>query len=246
MEVLNGLKTRQVCCLTRHKYLISASFLFCLLVYLPSTASAMSCHCFTDRDFNSAEPAAADPYYLATVQNSFYSIIFNIKKSKVVLAKQKPGATAEALWIKKWIVAKNGQSMQGKAVKKTDETSWLEALETAGVDTGNLPADFVAQLVAGDSDTQLSNYIVNDLLRTKGIASAETLQPLQQATASNQETIIAAVLSSKLGNDAIDLLQLVRDGKTTWGSLLRDAGMNGREMVAEIRSLVKLKAAAHS
>lgn len=58
-------------------------------------AQAMPCHCFPTRTFDPAKPAAADSYFLATSHNSFMAVVFGQEKKDVVLAKQKPGATAE-------------------------------------------------------------------------------------------------------------------------------------------------------
>ena len=52
-----------------------------LMLPLPALAiPAITCHCFTDRSFNPAKPALADPYFLATTQNSFFAAIFNVDK----------------------------------------------------------------------------------------------------------------------------------------------------------------------
>ncbi len=93
------------------------SFIFLLMTIVTTCVQAMPCHCFSVRDFDPHEPASADPYYLATGQNSFFSIVFNVEKKKVVLAKQKPRATAEGLWILNWAAMHTGE--ETKANKKS-------------------------------------------------------------------------------------------------------------------------------
>lgn len=215
----------------------SLIILVSLFTLFPLSAQAMSCHCFADRDYDPGEPAAADPYYLATAQNSFFSVVFGLKKKKVVLAKQKPGATAEKLWISYWLAATTRQPLQ-KLSAEGKSSSWLGGLEAAGVDLELFPQGFIELLKGAASDNQLARYVVDDLLVTRGIVTKKQLQILQEAKATDQETILAAILGRKTGRQPADLLSLVRGGETTWGTLLLKAGMNGKEMVKEIGSLL--------
>jgi hypothetical protein len=77
-----------------------------LLLPMPALAtSAITCHCFTDRFYNAERPAAADPYLLATTQNSFFAVVFNTDKKTIVIKKQQ-GTSSDDLWIAFWVAPK--------------------------------------------------------------------------------------------------------------------------------------------
>lgn len=218
--------------------LICALMLFFLL---PLSSLAMPCHCFSARDFDPQEPAAADPYYLATSQNSFFSIAFDIAKKNVVFAKQKPRSTAEGLWVINWLSLATGKDVKSLQKGKKVSSSWREALVLIGVDMTSLPAQFEALLNEEASEESLARFVVDDLLRTKGAISPEELEALRAGQAANEETILASFLGLKSAQRPSELHQLVASGKTTWGTLLLKSGMKGRDMVEEIRSLLPLE-----
>lgn len=219
--------------------LIKTIYSIILVVFLlPFSTHAMPCHCFSARDFDPGEPAAADPYYLATSQNSFFSVVFKIEKKQVVFAKQKPRATAEGLWILNWLALATGKETNLLKKEKKTSGSWQGALKKAGVESKSLPLDFWALLEKKVDDKQLAQYVVDNLLNVKKVITPEELQNLRQARASNEETILASFLGRKTGKLPSILFQSVGRGEITWGTLLLNAGMNGREMVEEIRALL--------
>jgi len=73
--------------------------IFMLLLHpMPVRAiPAISCHCFTDRSYDAARPAAADPYFLASIQNSFIAIVFNTDKNNIVIKKQQGTSSMDRL-----------------------------------------------------------------------------------------------------------------------------------------------------
>ena len=92
-------------------------------IALSSPAQAIptiSCHCFTDRSYDPARPALADPYFLAMTQNTLFALVFKIDKKSVVIKKQQ-GVSSDDLWIAYWIAAKSGQSPEGLLQAKTDK-----------------------------------------------------------------------------------------------------------------------------
>lgn len=210
-----------------------------LFVLLPLSAQAMPCHCFSARDFDPREPAAADPYYLATSQNSFFSIVFNIAKKQVVFAKQKPSATAEGLWVVNWLSLATGKDINSLKKGKKSAGSWLEGLKTVGAALDSLPARFVALLNTGAPEDTLSRYVVDELLKAAAGIEEKDLQLLRAANASNEETILATFLGRKTTQPPAAILQSVSSGETTWGTLMLKSGMKGRDMVEEIRTLLK-------
>lgn len=86
-------------------------FCFILMYTLPISAyaiPAITCHCFTDRSYDAAHPAAADAYFLATTQNAFFALVFNTDKKSVVMKKQQ-GTSPDDLWIAYWVASKTGK-----------------------------------------------------------------------------------------------------------------------------------------
>ena len=89
------------------------TLLYLLLLLSPALASAESainCHCFQDRSFNHRDTAAADPYFLATTQNSFISLLYRIEKSALVKAKMS-GTSGTYLWILFDVAARSQQEI---------------------------------------------------------------------------------------------------------------------------------------
>ena len=69
----------------------------CMVLLLPLStpaAPAITCHCFTDRSYDPSRPTLADPYFLATTQNSFFAALFTADKKMIVMKKQS-GSSAE-------------------------------------------------------------------------------------------------------------------------------------------------------
>lgn len=213
-------------------------FLF-VLAFLPGYAQAMSCHCFTDRDYDPGEPATADPYYLATGQNSFFSVVFQIEKKKLVLAKQKPGTSDEGLWLQHWLARQVDRKPNELRKLKADLPSWGEFLATEKVTTDSLPKAFRDLLTAQANDIQLAHYVVDSLLLETEVVTADELEILRQDGASNREAILASLLGRKTEKTAPQMFHAVERGETTWGTLLLKSGMNGKEMVSEVRTLLK-------
>ena len=112
----------------------SSKMFFCLILLfmLPMSAHAIpaiTCHCFTDRSYDAAHPAAADAYFLATTQNSFFAIVFNTDKKTIVMKKQQ-GTSPDDLWIAYWIASKSGTTPESLLQAKSKSESWKSVVET--------------------------------------------------------------------------------------------------------------------
>lgn len=201
-------------------------------------AQAMPCHCFPTRTFDPAKPAAADSYFLATSHNSFMAVVFGQEKKDVVLAKQKPGATAEGLWIAHWLSQKTGKEAGELLKAQRNASSWQSAISSLRIDQRKLPQQFMAILNGGGNETVLSSFIVDSLLSDKGLASNGELAILRRDGATDQETILASILARKTGQKGSQILGMARKNES-WGKLLQKAGLDGGKMVDEIRELLK-------
>lgn len=216
-----------------------ATLIVILVIFCsPLAVLSMPCHCFSERDYDPGEPAAADPYYLATSQNSFFSIVFDMEKKNVIFAKQKPRATAEGLWILNWLALITNRDVQDLKREFRTSGNWLVAIEGVGAKTSLLPANFLELLQTGGDDITLSQFIVDHLLLENKMIAPDRLQALRVQEITNEETILATLLELKTGTSATQIHQSVKSGETTWGTLLLKAGINGREMVQEINTLI--------
>ncbi|HZV82147.1 MAG TPA: hypothetical protein VFF53_08275, partial [Geobacteraceae bacterium] len=103
------------------------SLLLLLALPMPARAiPAITCHCFTDRSYDPARPALADPYFLATTQNSFFAEVFNMDKKNLVMKKQQ-GTASDDLWIAYWVAVKTGMSPDALLKAKQDK-EWKDVL----------------------------------------------------------------------------------------------------------------------
>lgn len=212
--------------------------IFLFLILIPLSIQAMPCHCFSARDFDLKKPEAADQYFLATSQNSFFSVVFNIEKKRVVFAKQKPNSTAEGLWVLYWLSLTTGKDTDILNQMKKEKGVWLDALAEAKVEN-TLPTSFKEMLQWNANEKQLAQYIVDTFLVGKGLTTQDVLQTLRNEGASNEETILASLLAKKTDSQPLDILTSVLKGETTWGTLLYTSGMDGKNMVEEIHTLLK-------
>ncbi|MDD2851074.1 MAG: hypothetical protein PHY09_04135 [Desulfuromonadaceae bacterium] len=92
-------------------------------------APAITCHCFTERTFDPAHPVAADPYFITSAQNSFFSALFATDIHTIVMKKQ-GGTFSDDLWIAYWIAAKDGVLTPGATLKAKQGKTWQAAVSS--------------------------------------------------------------------------------------------------------------------
>jgi hypothetical protein len=197
-------------------------------------APAVACHCFKDRSFDPAAPAAADPYVLATTRSSLLSAAFGVGKASLVRAVM-GGTAPDDLWIAHWVAARSGREAGELLAARARTGSWRAAL--AGARGAGEP--FEGALASGATDAALSAIAIDDVLRGRLRADAEDVAILRAAGARSEEVVLAAVLSVRLRTPAMPILARVRTGKATWGSVLRDAGLAPEDMDAVVRGMVR-------
>ncbi|PLX96054.1 MAG: hypothetical protein C0621_02625 [Desulfuromonas sp.] len=213
----------------------STLVLLLLALLLPSAAVAavptIACHCFQDRSFDPARPAAVDPYLLATGRNTLYAVVFGIKKGEVVKTLM-GGGSAEELWALQFLAAGSDQTADELSAHRTKGASWASLLR--GADPEKLSAAFVAAALRGAATDTLASAAVDAILIRRLAISPESVATLRLSGAGDRETILAILLATRRGEEPLALLQKVRQGRS-WGSLLAESGLEAKQIGEEIR-----------
>ena len=190
---------------------------FVLLVLLPTLANAEStinCHCFQDRTFNHRDTAAADPYFLATTQNSFISILYGIDKSSLVKAKMS-GTSGSYLWILFDIAARSQQKIDNVDKIYGKNKNWNTVFKQLNLTPQQLGEKYW-QL--GNNPELLADHIVDLQLNKQFGVKMSDLENWHKLGMTRKELILANLLE---GNP-LTLFNQVNSGMQTWGKLLYD------------------------
>lgn len=228
--------------MTMIRYASSLSaVIFAAVAALPVTAQAIpaiTCHCFTDRSYDPARPAAADPYLLATTANSFLAVALKMEKRTIVIKKQK-GTSNDDLWIAAWGAARGGGSVDDLLEAKQKAETWQKALAAAGVAPKALGPRVSASLTSGGAAPAVAQAVVDELLVQHKLLAEPELAAMRKSWGTNQEMIITALLAAKTKQPASQILAEVKKGGKTWGALLQQARIEPKELQNEFAALLK-------
>lgn len=215
------------------------SLLLLLLSALPAVAApAISCHCFQDRSFDPRRPAAADPYFLATVQNSFLAAAFDIEKKTIVRAKM-GGASGDALWVKGFLARRGGVSMDRVETVCGQTSSWQEALTRLKIAPDALGDRFARAAAGGADDGVLAQIAAEETLTARFGSTARDLAALRSAGAGTREVLLAEFLSRLSQRPATSIYAEVAEGRASWGLLLQRYGITADKIEDALRRLVR-------
>lgn len=224
------------------QYLTGTICLFILIILLalplPALAiPAITCHCFTDRTYDPARPAIADPYFLATTANSFFSAAFGVEKKAIVIKKQK-GVSADDLWIAYWLAARSGANPDSLLERRNAKGSWRHVATPLAIPVKSLGGRVAEALNSNAADERLANAVVDELLLRFRFHSEPELVILRKAGAGNQELVIAALLAAKSGQPAIQLYRDVKAGKSSWGAQLQKTKIEPVDIQSAVAALI--------
>jgi hypothetical protein len=192
-------------------------------IVFPNSSQGVSCHCFRERAFKPSQPASADPYILATTRNSLVAAASDIEKGIVVRMRMK-GTTETDLWLSNYLPAKIDIKYSELLSVRDSTTSWAAALDAINLDPSMFGPAFKEALKAGDDDAMARALADQVLGKTFGIEDA-TLRVLKRKQASIAEASLSLFLAARTGRTPADILNEVRKGRQTWGSLLHAQGI---------------------
>lgn len=183
-------------------------------------APTVSCHCFQDRLYVPQKSAAADPYFLATTQNSLMAQLFKIDKKSLVRAKMS-GSDGDSLWITHSLARKSGKTTAEIEQVRSRSRGWSEAVANLKIDTDKLDRHIVALL---GKPAELASFLVDELLVGKlGVEMAQ-LEKLRALGASDKERILSVLLALTGGFEPVDSFYRYQQGES-WGKQLHDQGL---------------------
>lgn len=218
---------------------IASRWLALLLLCSPvalHAAPAIECHCFQERSFDVANPAAADPFFLAATQNSLFAAVAGIEKRKVVKAKM-TGALAEELWVR-WYVASVAQVEVAAVAQLRDAGHpWPAVVARLHLPTARLAKPFAQHLQQGET-ALLAAAVVDETLAGYLGGNPAEIRRLRKDGADDRMTIMAVFLSRKGGRAAPDYLAAFRGG-LSWGAQLQELGINEENLDAELHRVVR-------
>jgi hypothetical protein len=216
------------------------ALLFMIPVPVPASAlPTITCHCFTDRSYDAAHPAAADPYFLATTQNSFFAAAFGIDKNMIVINKQK-GVSADDLWVAYWLAAKTGSGPESMLQGRKARGTWRQVTTQMAIPVKSMGAKFTDALKNNATDERLAKAVVDELLLRFRFYGEPELAALRKAGAGNQELILAGLIAARTRLPASQLYRSVKGGGVSWGTLLSRARIDSTEIQSGIAALVML------
>ncbi len=218
---------------------IIIALIFCLISPTMALAKpATACHCFKDRSFVPAYPGKADPYLLATTQNSFLASVFGIDKKEIVRAKME-GASGNLLWIACFVAKIVGVNADTLMAERKTAGSWKVVLKKSKIDLSKSGSHFKKAIASDASDDVLASVIVDQMLIDRLGAKAQEVNKLRSKGANSKEVILSTFLSLRSRRAASDYYNSVTTGQSTWDAHLNSLGIKPKDVGLEISKMVK-------
>ncbi len=220
--------------------LLGVSAMVLLVVCPPVRAEpVMQCHCFKDRSFDPKKPILADPYLLATAQNSFLASVFKISKKDIVRAKMS-GVKGDDLWIANYLAGLMGRDANSLLNEKEEFESWKAVVASLPVnDLKKDKSKFHKALINGASDKNLAFLIVDNIFIRHLQIKSEEIKKVRALGARGEETILAVFLSIRLKCSPSDVYRPISLGETSWGRSLDSLGIDTIKFVNEWETMLK-------
>ncbi len=190
---------------------------FFLIPGLASATSTINCHCFQNRTFDQQNSAAADSYFLATTQNSFLSLVYNVDKGTIVKAKMS-GVGGAHLWIVFDLAKRSGQRTSQVEQLYLHAKQWTDVFRQLRLTPQQLGETYWQM---GGNPEGLANYIVDQHLKKYFSVKPVELKKWRNQGMGRKELILAIILEGEPDK----LYHQVTSGMQTWGELLNEQGI---------------------
>ena len=225
-------------------YFVSTLLLCLALITTQDASAAPTCHCFQQRSFSANDPAAVEPYLLATTNNSLLAVAFNIPKRSIV--KDKMGGARDAdLWVGYGLAPAYPLEAQVLIDKKLAFKSWSLFVRSQRPDPERVPAAVMSGLAAGKSDGILADIAMAQTLSTLFELPVPTSMNLLEDGLSRQQLALALLLA-RIEETAIEkIVAMATAEQGGWAKLTEALGLAPDNMEALWLMLVdKAKAAS--
>ncbi|WP_432820972.1 hypothetical protein [Trichloromonas sp.] len=212
-----------------------------ILLAFPFSAMAIpaiNCHCFTDRAYDPSRPEAADPYFLAATQNTFFATVFGTEK-KMIVRKKQQGTSMDDLWIAYWVAEKSDSSPESLLETRGTKNNWSEVSQQLGLSPKTMGASFANAVNNQASAERLAQLVVDDLFTRFKIQSEVELAEIRKKGISNPELILATLISAKTNQPAEKIYLEVTGGPKTWGEKIDEAKIDISEIQKDFSILLK-------
>jgi hypothetical protein len=201
--------------------------------------SVISCHCFQERAYDPARPQIADPYLLATTQNTFMAIIFDLAKRDLVQAKM-GGTSGDHLWVAHYLASEHGVPSAPLLTARQRSGTWRGALHAIDFGTLRSGERFAALLHNEAADQSLAAAAADEMLVERFGAQASELERLRFRGADTAQVILCSLLARKSGRSIFDIHDDFSSGRSSWGQLFDAAGLQpGALLEREIRGFMR-------
>jgi hypothetical protein len=198
--------------------------------------SSVACHCFTNRTFDPASPAAADPYILATTRSSLLSAAYATGKGTLV-QEVMSGTDPDDLWVAYWAGARTGLGPEALLARKRSLGRWKPVFDELG--TAKVAGPFQKAVARDAAASELAAVAVDDVLEKRLGADRAEVAALRKAGATNAEAVLATLLAPRLRVASTEVLARFRAGQVTWGMLLDQAGVKPKEIDPLVRASIR-------
>ena len=133
-------------------------------------------------------------------------------------------------WIAYWVAAKSAADPDHLLGAREKSNSWQDSLTSLQLSPEKYGIRFTQALATDLATDRLAAAVVDELLIDYRLLSNEQLDGLRKLGASNQELILAAVLSNRSRRSAHKIFQDAKFGARTWGSMLQATGIDGQNL----------------
>jgi hypothetical protein len=221
------------------RYLLAIALVLLPLYGKAAANPVISCHCFQERVYDPARPQIADPYLLATVQNTFMALVFDVPKKELVQIKMS-GAAGDSLWVAHYLAAEHPLAAGQLLTARQRSTSWRGALQSMDFGTLRAGERFAALLHNEATDQALAAAAADEMLQQRLASTSNDLERLRFRGANTAEVTFSALLARKSGRSPLDFYEDFTSGRSSWGQMFNRLGLlPGLPLESEFRRLLQ-------